>query len=118
MVCRGSYIILACSSSLRWSALRRPVVGLLSDFGLNDPYVAEMKAVILSICEDAQIVDISHGIEKFDVRMGAFMLASAVPYFPEGTVYVAVVDPSWGPSGVQLLLKLNTAYSLDLIMTC
>lgn len=77
-------------------ALRRPVVGLLSDFGLKDPYVAEMKAVISSICEDAQIIDISHGIEKFDVRMGAFVLASTVPYFPKDAVYVAVVDPGVG----------------------
>lgn len=76
--------------------MHRPIVGLLSDFGLKDPYVAEMKAVILSICEDVQIIDISHEIEKFDVRMGAFMLASAAPYFPEGTVYVAVVDPTVG----------------------
>lgn len=76
--------------------MRRPVVGLLSDFGLKDPYVAEMKAIILSICEDAQIIDVSHGIEKFDVRMGAFVLASAVPYFPNGAVFVAVVDPEVG----------------------
>jgi S-adenosylmethionine hydrolase len=77
-------------------ALRRPVVGLLSDFGLKDPYVVEMKAVILSICEDAQIIDISHDIEKFNVHMGAFVLASAVSYFPNGAVYVAVVDPEVG----------------------
>jgi S-adenosylmethionine hydrolase len=76
--------------------LKCPVVGLLSDFGLRDPYVAEMKAVILGICKDAQVVDISHEIGKFDVRMGAFVLASAVPYFPKGTVYVAVVDPGVG----------------------
>jgi S-adenosylmethionine hydrolase len=55
-----------------------------------------MKAVILGICRDAQIVDISHEITKFDVRMGAFVLASAVPYFPKGTVHVAVVDPGVG----------------------
>jgi len=77
-------------------ALRRPVVGLLSDFGLKDPYVVEMKAVILSICKDAQIIDVSHEIEKFNVRMGAFVLASAVSYFPKGTVCVAVVDPDVG----------------------
>ena len=76
--------------------MRRPIMGLLSDFGLRDPYVAEMKAVILSICPDAQIVDISHEIESFDVRMGAFVLASALPYFPNDTVYVAVVDPGVG----------------------
>ena len=74
----------------------RPVISLLSDFGLKDPYVAEMKAVILSICLDAQIVDISHEVAKFDVRMGAFVLAVAAPYFPKRTVHVAVVDPGVG----------------------
>jgi S-adenosylmethionine hydrolase len=72
------------------------VITLLSDFGLKDPYVAEMKAVILSICPEACIVDISHDIEKFDIRMGAFVLASAAQYFPKGTVHVAVVDPGVG----------------------
>ncbi len=73
-----------------------PVITLTSDFGLRDPYVAEMKAVILSICPEATIVDVSHEIRKFDVRMGAFVLASATPYFPQGTVHVAVVDPGVG----------------------
>jgi len=73
------------------------MIGLLSDFGLRDPYVAEMKAVILSICADAQIIDISHEVKKFNVRMGAFILASVImPYFPDDTIYVAVVDPGVG----------------------
>ena len=76
--------------------MRRPVIALLSDFGSRDPYVAEMKAVILSICQDALIVDISHEIEKFNIRMGAFILAQAAPYFPKGTIHVAVVDPGVG----------------------
>jgi len=75
---------------------RHRIVSLLSDFGLADPYVAEMKAVILSVCPDACVVDVSHEIEKFNVRMGAFVLASAAPYFPEGTVHLAVVDPGVG----------------------
>jgi len=73
-----------------------PIITLLSDFGLRDPYVAEMKAVTLSICPTATIVDVSHGITKFDVRMGAFILATAAPHFPKGTVHVAVVDPGVG----------------------
>jgi S-adenosylmethionine hydrolase len=73
-----------------------PVITLLTDFGTKDPYVAEMKAVIISICPEAQIIDISHEIEKFNIRMGAFTLASAVPYFPEKTIHVAVVDPGVG----------------------
>jgi S-adenosylmethionine hydrolase len=72
------------------------MITLTSDFGLKDPYVAEMKGVILSINPEATIVDVSHGVEKFDIRMGAFILASAAPYFPKGTVHIAVVDPGVG----------------------
>jgi S-adenosylmethionine hydrolase len=78
---------------------------LLSDFGLKDPYVAEMKAVILGLSPDARIIDISHSIHKFSVRMGAFILASAAPYFPDGTIHVAVVDPSVGTKRRALIVK-------------
>ncbi len=73
-----------------------PLISLLTDFGLMDPYVAEMKAIILSICPSARIIDISHLVEKFNVRMGAFLLASTTPSFPPGTVHLAVVDPGVG----------------------
>jgi len=72
------------------------IISLLSDFGHKDPYVAEMKAVILSIAPQARIVDITHEIEKFNIRMGAYVLASAAPYFPPNTIHLAVVDPSVG----------------------
>jgi S-adenosylmethionine hydrolase len=72
------------------------IISLLSDFGHKDPYVAEMKAVILSISPQARIVDITHEIEKFNIRMGAYVLASAAPYFPPNTIHVAVVDPGVG----------------------
>ena len=72
------------------------LISLLTDFGLLDSFVGEMKGVILSICPDARIVDITHQVEKFDVRMGAFLLAGAASYFPAGTVHVAVVDPGVG----------------------
>lgn len=62
--------------------MRQTLITLLSDFGLKDPYVAEMKAVILSNCPDAKIVDISHEIDKFSIRMGAYVLASALHIFP------------------------------------
>ena len=76
--------------------VKKPIITLLTDFGLTDPYVAEMKGVIISICPEAVIVDISHQIRKFDIKMGAFILASATPYFPEGSIHVAVVDPGVG----------------------
>ena len=73
-----------------------PVIGLLTDFGLVDPYVAEMKAVIFSACPQASVIDISHLVEKFNIRMGAFLLASSTAAFPDGSVFVAVVDPGVG----------------------
>lgn len=87
-----------------------PLITLLSDFGLKDPYVAEMKAVILTICRQARIVDISHSIEKFNMRMGAFVLASATHYFPEGTIHVAVVDPGVGTRRRAILVETKHAF--------
>ena len=86
------------------------IITLLSDFGLKDPYVAEMKAVILSICPEATIVDISHEIKKFDVRMGAFVLASAAPYFPSGTIHVAVVDPGVGTKRRPIIVETDRSF--------
>jgi len=85
--------------------LRKPIISMLSDFGSKDPYVAEMKAVILSICREASIIDISHEIEKFNIRMGAFILAQAAPYFPEGTIHVAVVDPGVGTERRPIIIE-------------
>jgi len=87
-----------------------PLLTLLSDFGLRDPYVAEMKAVIMSICPQARLVDISHDIEKFNVRMGAFVLASAAPYFPKGTIHVAVVDPGVGTKRRALVVEARQVF--------
>lgn len=86
------------------------IITLLSDFGLKDPYVAEMKAVILSICSKARIVDITHEVEKFNVRMGAFLLASAAPYFPKGTIHVAVVDPGVGTKRRPIVVVTKQAF--------
>ena len=89
-----------------------PIFTLTTDFGLKDPYVAEMKAVILSICPNAVVVDVTHEVEKFNVRNGAYMLASATPYFPQGSVHVAVVDPDVGAQRRPIIVK--TAHSFFL----
>ncbi|MBS7643674.1 S-adenosyl-l-methionine hydroxide adenosyltransferase family protein [Candidatus Bathyarchaeota archaeon] len=87
-----------------------PIVTLLTDFGTRDPYVAQMKAVILSICPRTVIVDISHNVEKFNVRMGAFILASATPYFPPGSIHMAVVDPAVGTKRAPLLIETKNFF--------
>ncbi|MEM2341082.1 MAG: SAM-dependent chlorinase/fluorinase [Candidatus Bathyarchaeia archaeon] len=75
---------------------KRPIITLLTDFGLIDSYVAEIKAVILSICPETYIIDISHNIRKFDIKMGSFLLMRASKFFPKGTIHVAIVDPEVG----------------------
>jgi S-adenosylmethionine hydrolase len=84
--------------------LTKRIITLTTDFGLKDPYVAEMKAAIVGICQDAVIVDVTHEVEKFNIRMGAYMLACAVPYFPKGTIHVAVVDPEVGTPRLSLII--------------
>jgi S-adenosylmethionine hydrolase len=72
------------------------VITLLSDFGAQDTYVGQMKASILSVCADVQLVDLTHSVPPQDVRGGAFHLWSAVESFPPATVHLAVVDPGVG----------------------
>jgi S-adenosylmethionine hydrolase len=86
------------------------IATLTTDFGLKDPYAAEMKATILSICPNAVIVDITHEISKFNIRMGAFVLASAVPYFPAGSVHVAVVDPGVGTRRRPIVIQTQRSF--------
>jgi S-adenosylmethionine hydrolase len=76
--------------------MSRPVLALLSDFGLRDHYVGSMKAAALSVCPDLTLVDITHDIAPHDVLDGALQLAASFRYFPAGTVFVAVVDPGVG----------------------
>jgi len=74
----------------------RPVIALLTDFGLTDHYVGAMKGVVAGICPEAALIDITHDIPAQDVRTAAFELDSSWRYFPPGTVILAVVDPGVG----------------------
>jgi S-adenosylmethionine hydrolase len=75
---------------------RPPVVALLSDLGTTDTYVGVMKTVILGLCPQARIVDLCHHVLPQDVEQAAFLLDTAWPYCPVGTVHVVVVDPGVG----------------------
>jgi S-adenosylmethionine hydrolase len=86
------------------------ITTLTTDFGLKDPYVAEMKGTILSICPNTTIVDVTHEIAKFNTRMGAYVLASAAPYFPKNSVHVAVVDPGVGTNRRPILIKTTQGF--------
>ncbi len=75
-----------------------PVIALLTDFGLQDPFVGIMHGVIAGIAPDAKVVDLCHGVPPQDVKAGALHLRSSTPYFPDGTIFMAVVDPGVGSS--------------------
>jgi hypothetical protein len=75
---------------------RTATITLTTDFGLNDHYVGAMKGVILEIAPEAQIIDISHAVQPFDILDGALTISQAYSYFPAGTVHMVIVDPGVG----------------------
>jgi S-adenosylmethionine hydrolase len=76
--------------------MARPLIALLTDFGLRDHYVGTMKGVMLGICPEASLVDISHDVAPQDVLGAALELAAAYAYFPSSTIFLVVVDPGVG----------------------
>src|SRR5438046_2038370 len=81
------------------------VVTFTTDFGTRDGYVGAMKGVVLGLCPDAQLVDITHEVPAFDVAAGAFALAQAGPWFPAGTIHVAVIDPGVGHARAEIVVE-------------
>ena len=72
------------------------LITLTTDFGLEDPYVAAMKGVMLTINPAVQLVDLSHGIHPQDIYHGAYVVAAACRFFPANSVHLVVVDPGVG----------------------
>lgn len=78
------------------AAIMRPVIGLLTDFGTKDHYVGAVKGAILAVCREASLVDVVHDLPAHDIEAGAYALMACYRAFPEGTVFLAVVDPGVG----------------------
>lgn len=76
--------------------MRSGLVTFLTDFGSRDPYVGIMKGVVLGLNPEVHLVDLAHQVDPQDIQQGAFLLATAVDWFPPGTVHLAVVDPGVG----------------------
>ena len=88
----------------------RPVITLTTDFGTSDHFVGVMKGVILGICPQARIVDISHEVPPFEISQGAFLIAEASRWFPKKAIHVIVVDPGVGTSRRPVLIEANGQY--------
>jgi S-adenosylmethionine hydrolase len=86
------------------------LAALLTDFGLQDTYVGVLHAVILGICPEARVVDLTHAVPPQDVLAGALALEDAAPYVPEGAAVVAVVDPGVGSERAALAACANDRF--------
>jgi S-adenosylmethionine hydrolase len=73
-----------------------PLITLLTDFGAGSGYPAQMKGVILSLCPEARLVDLSHEVPAFQLTLGQLLLKDAAAVYPPGTIHLAVVDPGVG----------------------
>ncbi len=85
-------------------ATDRPLIALVTDFGLQDPFVGVMKGVIASIAPQAHCIDVTHHISPHDIEEGMFVLKAAYRYFPLHTVFLVVVDPGVGSQRRPLLV--------------
>jgi S-adenosyl-L-methionine hydrolase (adenosine-forming) len=83
---------------------RTATITLTTDFGLNDHFVGAIKGVILEIAPEAQIIDISHSVQPFDILDGALTASQAYSYYPSGTVHMVIVDPGVGTARRPVIL--------------
>jgi len=87
-----------------------PIVTLTTDFGTRDPWVGIMKGVILGIAPTARLVDLSHDVAAQDILEGALCLEAAAPFFPRGTIHLAVVDPGVGSARRAIAVRAGGQY--------
>jgi S-adenosylmethionine hydrolase len=93
------------TSSASQNPAVRPAIVFMTDFGTANDAVAICKAVMIGIAPDARIMDITHQVTPFSIDEGARFLAAVSPYYPSGTVFVAVIDPGVGTSRRAVVVK-------------
>jgi S-adenosylmethionine hydrolase len=76
--------------------MAKPTIAFVTDFGTRDHYAGVMKGVVLTICPEALLVDVTHDLPAHDIPFAARELAATYKYFPAGTIFIVVVDPGVG----------------------
>ena len=99
------FLLLACTPP---SPL--PTLVLQTDFGLRDGAVAAMKGVVLSVNANIPIQDLTHEIQPFDIWEAAWRLSEVAPLWPEGTIFVSVVDPGVGTDRRSVVLETSSGH--------
>jgi S-adenosylmethionine hydrolase len=89
--------------------MSRPIIALTTDFGQADTYVGTMKGVILGICPQAALVDVTHEVRPQALHQASFLLHNATPYFPPGTIHMVVIDPGVGSERRPIVVKTQRA---------
>ncbi len=89
-----------------------PPIFLLTDFGLADVYAGQLKAAVLKHFLQAQVVDLTHCIEPFNIRQAGFFLDTSLPCVPRGSVFVCVVDPGVGTPRDIILVRIQNRWVL------
>jgi S-adenosylmethionine hydrolase len=91
--------------------LYQDVIALISDFGAKgEHYIASMKAIILKINPNIQIIDISHHVSSYSIIEASYLLKATYKYFPEFTLFIIVIDPGVGSSRKILAIKSTSNY--------
>jgi S-adenosylmethionine hydrolase len=103
----GFAVLIAMIAPATAHAAAPPVIALFTDFGWEDPYVAQMKGVIVTTYPAARILDLTHTVPQFNVAEGAYLLDQSAEEFPSGTIFVAVVDPQVGTERDPVLIQTS-----------
>ena len=80
------------------SESKQRIISLTTDFGTQDGYIGIVKAVIIGICPDVRIIDLSHDLPPWNIAAAAWVLGNSFQHFPSGSIHVGVVDPGVGSS--------------------
>jgi S-adenosylmethionine hydrolase len=102
-------LIIAFAANAAGDRSQRALV-LLSDFGTTERFVASMKGVALGVASDLQVHDLTHQIEPFNIWQASYMLAGTIDFWPQGTVFVSVVDPGVGTDRRSVVAKTKTGH--------
>ena len=89
----------------------RPLIAFMSDLGTVDDSVGICKGLMLSVCPDANIVDICHAMKPFDVEQGSILIVDLPAYFPEHTIFATTTYPATGTSARSVAIRLPTGHT-------
>ena len=105
-----TFAIIAVLATSTFADEARRALVLSSDFGTTERFVASMKGVALGVDPTLQIHDLTHQIEPFNVWQASYMLAGTIDFWPEGTVFVSVVDPGVGTDRRSVVARTGTGH--------